>query len=344
MKISIISNAPFSVTSIGYKRDGEIEIRIESVNGSTSCTYPYTIDLGSGQSSAKPVVTLMQHAEAYLAKKGLKEKTVLTYRHMMQHLTAYGDCRLDDITTEYLQGFVTYLSQTRLKANTQRLLFQKIASVLHDADREGLFDSRVLSRVTRPKRDASKKCFLTESELKRLATVDLPEEDTNLRNMFFFSCLTGLRFGDVRRLQWKDIKACGNRLCLEFTQQKTHSHEYLPLCTEAEELLHRLKPSGASKNRMVFQYESNQHANKVLRRWSKSARIKKHITYHSSRHTFCVRLLSHNIPIFTVQKLMGHSDIRTTQVYADLMDSSKKKAVNRISDLAIFGNPQRKRA
>ena len=94
MKISIISNLPFSVTGIGYRQDGEIEIRIESADGSTACVYPYTIDLGSGRSSAKPVVTLMQHAETYLSKKGLKEKTALTYRHMMQHLAVYGDCRL----------------------------------------------------------------------------------------------------------------------------------------------------------------------------------------------------------------------------------------------------------
>ena len=78
---------------------------------------------------------------------------------------------------------------------------------------------------------------------------------------------------------------------------------------------------------LVFTRETNQRANAVIKRWCRAARIKKTVTYHTSRHTFCVLLLTKGVPIYTVQRLMGHSDIATTNIYADLLNRTKAKAV-----------------
>ena len=73
--------------------------------------------------------------------------------------------------------------------------------------------------------------------------------------------------------------------------------------------------------------------NLQLQTWSKSASINKKLTYHSSRHTFAVMQLSLGTPIFTVQKLLVHADISSTMVYANIVDSKKEEAMNKMDDI-----------
>ena len=131
---------------------------------------------------------------------------------MMKHLANYGDCNMEDITTEYIQNFIIYLEKQGLQRSTVRLYFQKLACVLNDAYKNELFDERILRRVKRPKREQSKKSFLTERELKRLISTSMPERYDNMKNMFLFSCSTGLRFSDVANLQWKNVKTHNKHL------------------------------------------------------------------------------------------------------------------------------------
>ena len=142
--------------------------------------------------------------------------------------------------------------------------------------------------------------------------------------MFLFSCMTGLRYSDVQGLRWKDVKRNGKHLQLEFHQQKTDTHERLPLCAEA--LMRGQKHGGE----YVFKEDSNQKVNVVIKRWCKNAKIKKPVSFHSARHTFCVLLLTKDVPIYSVQQLMCHSDINTTKVYADLLNKTKFKAVRKM--------------
>ena len=298
----------------------------------SSESYQYQVKLGDGQATEKPSVSLLQYARNYAANSTVKAKTKDSYRLMSNHLAAYGDCRLDEVTTEYLQGFIAYLQTHGQGPGTVRLYFQKLACILHDAYKNDLFDDRVLQRVKRPRREQGKKCFLSEAELKKMARHRLSDEYNNIQTMFLFSCMTGLRYSDVQSLRWCEVKRNGRHLQLEFHQQKTDTYERLPLCAEAEALLRSQKRSGE----YVFGEETNQRVNSVLKRWCKEAKVKKSVTFHSARHTFCVLLLTKDVPIYTVQQLMCHSDISTTNVYADLMNKTKVKAVRKLDMLNCF--------
>jgi len=326
MNVKIVSDFQFTLASIQYTPDGELCLTLSSAENAGGKQYQYTASLGSGQAEERPKVSLLEYARAFAANSSVKDSTKDSYRLMCNHLEAYGDRPLDEVTTDYLQQFIAHLYGTGLMTGTVRLYFQKLTCVLHDAYRNGLFDDRILQRVKRPKREQRKKCFLTEGELRRLMRQRLPEEYGNIRTMFLFSCLTGLRYGDVQGLRWSDVKRSGNHLHLEFHQQKTDSHERLPLCAEAETLLRGLKRSGEH----VFKAEANQRVNTVLKRWCREARITKPVSFHSARHTFCVLLLTKEVPIFTVQQLMCHSDIGATKVYADLLNKTKAKALKRL--------------
>ena len=282
MNIKIESNCLFSVSAIHYSATGELCISLNTDNTSPEGRYQYTASLGSGQAEEKPTISLLQYAKAFAASANVKYKTKDSYRLMCGHLEKYGDIPIDKVTTPYLQDFILNLQSEGLKAGTVRLYFQKLACVLHDAYKNGLFDDRILQRVKRPKREQEKKSFLSENELKRLTKHQLSDEYNNIQTMFLFSCLTGLRFSDVQGLRWKDVKRNGKHLLLEFLQQKTDTHERLPLCGEAEALLRGVKRGGE----FVFRKETNQRVNVVLKRWCKEAKIRKTVSFHSARHTF----------------------------------------------------------
>lgn len=235
MDIKIESNFHFSVSSIQYMPDGELRIVLVQDDPHEEKQYLYHASLGDGTAEERPTLSLLEYAREYTRKSLAKDKTKDSYRLMCIHLEAYGDCRMDKVTTGYLQGFLSHLQAQGLKTGTVRLYFQKLACVLHDAYKNELFDERILQRVDRPKKEQEKKCFLTEAELKRLTRHQLPAEYANIQAMFLFSCMTGLRFCDVQGLRWKDVKRNGKHLFLEFRQQKTGTLERLPLCEEAEE-------------------------------------------------------------------------------------------------------------
>lgn len=326
MNIKIDSNFRFSVASIRYTATGELSICLTSDEFPTDIHYQYSASLGNGQAEERPSISLLQYAKAYATSANVKSKTKDSYRLMCNHLKTYGDTIIDKVTTAYLQNFIQYLQSQNLKPGSVRLYFQKLACALHDAYKNGLFDDRILQRVKRPKREQEKKSFLTEMELKKLTSHRLSDEYNNIQSMFLFSCLTGLRYSDVQGLRWKDVKRDGKHLQLEFHQQKTDTHERLPLCAEAETLLRGMKRGGE----FVFRKETNQKTNTVLKRWCKDAKIKKPVSFHCARHTFCVLLLTKEVPIYTVQQLMCHSDIGTTKVYADLLNKTKAKAVKKM--------------
>lgn len=326
MKLTVNSNFPFRISAINYASDGNVTLTIESESTTTESQYRYEADFGMQQAEEHVPISLAQYTSDFTESHAVKEKTKISYRLMLKHLRDYGDIDLEHITTAYLQDFIAYLESQGLQRGTVRLYFQKLACVLHHAYKNELFDDRILQRVQRPQKPKDKKCFLSEREVKRLYNIDIPERQKPIREMFLFSCMTGLRFCDVTQLKWSDIKRQNKHLYLDFMQQKTGEDEYLPLCTQAEAILN----SRERKGTYVFDRTCEQTANKSVKRWCKQARIKKPVTYHTSRHTFCVMLLTHDIPIFTVQKLMCHSDVSTTEIYADLLNKTKSKALKKL--------------
>lgn len=318
MNVIIESNFRFSGSSITYAPNGELQIALASDEKQTDCHYQYSASLGDGQAEEKPSISLLQYVRDFVAYANIKSKTKDSYRLMCNHLESYGDMPIDKITSVYLQDFIHNLQSKGLKPGTVRLYFQKLACVLHEAYKNGLFDNRILQRVKRPKREQEKKSFLSETELKKLTSHRLFDEYNNIQSMFLFSCMTGLR--------WKDVKRNGKHLQLEFHQQKTDTYEKIPLCAEAETLLRSLKHRGEH----VFMEEASQRTNTVLKKWCKEAKVKKPVSFHIARHTFCVLLLTKEVPIYTVQQLMCHSDINSTSVYADLLNKTKEKAVRKL--------------
>lgn len=155
-----------------------------------------------------------------------------------------------------------------------------------------------------------------------------PSPDREIKNAFIFSCYTGLRISDIRELTFDRIR----NVYLDFRQQKTQGVERMKLHPKAFEILEEQKERRRhSEDGKIFLLPLDSGTiNKVVRNWMKTAGVKKKITFHCSRHTFATMCLTFDIDIYTVSKLLGHRDLKTTQIYAKLIDKKKDEAIDKL--------------
>lgn len=196
------------------------------------------------------------------------------------------------------------------------------------AKKRNIVDGDPFENIELPRQESERE-YLMLDELKRL--IDTPYEHP-VCAPFLFSCFTGLRISDIERLRWCDVEEDGERRRLRFTQKKTRRATYVELNNQASALMgERRKPTDAVF--FVGGVKSNQTLNNHLRKWCKAAGIHKHITFHCARHTFATMLLTLDNSIYVVSKLLGHSSVATTQVYAKIIDKKRQEAVDSIPQL-----------
>nr|WP_262887301.1 site-specific integrase [Flavobacterium solisilvae] len=188
-----------------------------------------------------------------------------------------------------------------------------------------------INRVKGIKEKESNRQYLTLDELQKLVKTDC--DYPIMKDAFIFSSLTGLRFSDIKSLKWKNITYDSqNGYIIKFTQQKTKGVENLPISEQAIRII------GERKHDDDFVFSSliySAYHNKILHKWIEKAGIDKHITFHCARHSFATLQLTMNIDIYTVSKLLGHRHLKTTEIYAKVIDKKKINAVANMPDLNL---------
>lgn len=242
---------------------------------------------------------------------------------------------VDQLNTKLVEDFADYLKTAKqkndkpLSSNTQETYFKKIATCMNALHKEGLLDNNITEKAsTGLKRTEGKRVYLVLDEVKALAKTECKYDE--LKRMFLFSCLTGLRWSDIRKLSWADIHIESGQHRIIFNQQKTGGLQYLDIPDQAVKLLGEKKD-----NKTIFTLNYSDYMNSQLLRWCLKAGITKDVSFHSGRHTFAVVQLMQGTPIFTVSKLMGHKTISTTMVYAHIVDQERKNAMNAIPDIEL---------
>ena len=157
--------------------------------------------------------------------------------------------------------------------------------------------------------------------------VETPCENPVIKRAALFSGLTGLRHSDIKKMTWKEIAKEGEHYRVNFTQKKTKGVEYTPISDQA----YFFCGEPGHPDELVFGgLPAPSWISKPLSRWIAAAGITKHITFHCFRHTYACLQLSNGTDLYTVSKMLGHTNIRTTQIYSKVEDEKKEQAADAI--------------
>jgi integrase len=217
-------------------------------------------------------------------------------------------------------------SKTKLAQNSAVSYFNKFKAALRQAYKDGYLGNDLNARIDTIKAAETHRNFLTIEELNSLITTEC--QNLLLKRAALFSALTGLRFSDIAKLTWGEIEYIeGSGYFIKFTQQKTKGVEMLPISQQAYELAGQ---PGEPHDRIFDGLSYSAYSNKHLYQWIGAAGITKDITFHSFRHTHATLLLTEGIDIYTVSKMLGHRELKTTQIYAQIIDKTKREAAEKI--------------
>lgn len=259
----------------------------------------------------------------YFKELGLKKEphTKTAWTNTLKHLINFQGKKIsfENITVKWLESFSNYLKNEGLANNTIFTYFNKISATLNQAVKEKIIVENPCKYIDRPKKEETEIIFLTKDEIQKIIDTDF--FDNEAKNAFLFSCYTGLRASDIQSLKWTHIK--DNRI--QIKQTKTKNVVHIPLNKNAICILDK------QKHNKEFVFTLSEHIssiNRTVKKLFKKAEIKKGIHFHCARHTFATLLVTSGVNIFTISKLMGHKDIKSTLVYAKVIDEEREKAIN----------------
>lgn len=285
--------------------------------------------------STKGRVNLVAYAEAHTPKG-----KAVNWEWFCEILREYAPtAKIGAVNKFFVLGYIEHLRKYKkrtgapLHNNTITVLFDKLIYLLNVAEREGILTrnpAALLSPDERPATRPTQREYLTASEV--AAIIATPTEHPEIKNAFLFCCFCGLRFSDMIKLTWADIKTLsdGSKQA-EIKQQKTSTPLYLPLSANALNWLPE-RAEGVADDTPIFPQLYYVYYSRYLKKLIQAAKINKRVTWHISRHTYATMLLTYGADIYTTSKLLGHSNVTTTQIYAKVIDANKRAAVNLIPD------------
>lgn len=278
--------------------------------------------------------------------KGVVRKRIATYLKRAKRT----DILLKEVDRDMVSGLFSYMRDEyrnpgQIKsgggklADFTLLLFEEtVKAIFNKAVREGLIPFNPIQDLAKEERfhapDKHRE-YLTTDELKRFLAVETrTQAEQTVQKAFGFSCMTGLRLGDMQRLRWSDIKDTGEVLMVSIVQQKTRRPVTVPLNELAISLLPPRPENG--EDGIIFPLvKKSDNVAKYVRRIKEKAGIEKDFTYHSSRHSAATLAITAGAELYSVSKILGHGSIASTQVYASVNMEKKTEAVN-LTD-SIFG-------
>ena len=272
---------------------------------------------------------------ALAEKKNTSSGNYGNWYSMLKHFKEYRptDVSFQNIDKAFVEGFKEHLDKKAvgkankvLSQNSKYSYFGKFKAALKQAVADGILKTNPASNVPHFKQGETQREFLTLEELQKIANADC--ELPQLKKAFLFSALTGLRWSDIEKMKWSEIQH-SNEMghYIRFRQKKTKGAETLPISDQAVELLGDRKEES---DIVIPGLNYSAWTNLKLQQWMMNAGISKTITFHCARHTYATLQLTLGTDIYTVSKLLGHKELRTTQIYAKVIDDKKREASNRI--------------
>ena len=304
---------------------------IEMTNGEAGIKMP----------DEKPKMLLSEWMQQYMANQENKGKKGLhQIKVAMQILKDYAgeQVTMEGVDKTFCKGYIDYLLTEYqpmgkpISRFTAQNYYRVLNCALNAAVRADIIKVNPMNKLDNSekiRRPDSKREYMTIEEIRSL--IATPMEYSAVKNAYLFSCFCGLRISDIIGLKWGNVYVDNGQYRLEVVMQKTKEPIYLPLSQEALRWLPERGEKIAEDR--VFDLPSPTYINVILKPWAKAAGIDKHFTFHTARHTFATMMLTLGADLYTTSKLLGHSDVQVTQVYAKIVNRKKDEAVNLVNGL-----------
>lgn len=242
-----------------------------------------------------------------------------------------------ELTVQLIHDFETYLHKNGYSINTIAKHMKHLRIFINAAINQGYMDINDYPfRRYKIKTKESSHVFLLPEELQKLEKLQVSTNQTesdHILDAFLFCCYTGIRYSDFINLSSRNIVYISHAPWIVFNSVKTDVETKLPLHLlfngKALRILQKYQPD----IKAFFQLPSNSRTNKKLQHLGNLAEIEKHISFHVARHTNATLLLHQGTPITTVQKLLGHRNLSTTQIYSEVLNSTIVKDLEKCVSL-----------
>lgn len=290
----------------------------------------------------RPVnVTFPVFAKEYVTHSDRRESTkenLYTTITVLQEFRPGLDFK--DITYTFLKDFEVYLRGKGNGINTVAKHLRQLRTLVNEAINQGYIHADAYPfRKFKIKQEKGRHEFLTPDELRKLENLEV--NDRKLRHVldaFLFCCYVGLRFSDFCQLTPANFIRVNGKRWLHFKSIKTGIELRLPL-----HLLFEGKALTILDRYCIAEFASlgsNSEVNKCLAQIADMARIKKHVTYHTARHTCATLLIHQGVPITTVQKLLGHTSVKTTEIYSEILSNTIVRDLKAVKRKRVVNNFQ----
>ncbi len=278
------------------------------------------------QSQAEKI-TFFRFGRNWVEQSSRKENTkknLLTTLDLLNHF--YPSIDFADITYSFLQEFENFMRQRMYETNTIAKHLRQLRTFVNEAIKRGyMMAEHYPFKNYQIKTTQSKHTFLLPEEIRKLEQLDLSlvsESLVHSLKAFLFCCYTGIRYSDFIHLDEKNIVKVKGQKWLMFKTVKTNTEVSIPLYLlfqgKALLILQEYKHS----LHYFFHLKSNSSVNKDLKRIGVMAKIDKHFSFHTARHTNATLLIYNGAQITTVQKLLGHQSVKTTQGYSEIFSGT----------------------
>ncbi|WP_299152278.1 site-specific integrase [uncultured Christiangramia sp.] len=312
----------------------DIHDRLLRDNQPISAKIIRDIYFGKGDEQERMLLEIFQEHNDQMEKligKGYTKGTMQRYNACKNHIENYllytykkNDIPVQDVDHKFITGFDHYLkSQKDCAHNTALKYIVNFKKIIRIAYANQWIDKDPFFHWKSTWKSAERE-YLTDLELQKMveAEFDLPRLDL-VRDIFLFCCYTGLAFADVKKLSEDDIVLGMNgKKWIKTKRQKTKSLSSIPLLDVPACIIEKYKdhPQVKIKN-TILPVLTNQKSNAYLKEIADVCGIKKNLTTHLARHTFATTVtLSKGVPIESVGKMLGHKSLKTTQIYAKVLD------------------------
>ena len=284
------------------------------------------------------------HQSAYEYLRAYQRKTgdfhIKTLIYHLNNFSEGQDVKFMDITTEWIGNLQDYLTK-RVSHNTLKGYLKILCARIKDAYRDDIININPFDKYDMPHELETRRTTLDAEEVQKLVATPFPSHP-HVRLVFLFSCFTGLRVSDCEALLWKDISVERDKskkrihflnICPIKTKSTSGKILKVPLTESAIAILEEVKQEKNRSEKVFCNFPTQRNARNLLKLWAAKAKIKKNVHFHVARHSFATISLTYGMDVYTVSKLLGHVNLRYTEIYAKIVDEKKRNEIQKLPTL-----------